>query len=65
MELGPVVVPGFDVVEEVRHRLRRGVGVELDDDLARGRVELDARLVRGERGKRRDECDGGCGDERA
>ena len=44
MELRAVVVLGLDVVEEVRDRLRRGVGEELDLDLAGGRVELDLRI---------------------
>ena len=51
MELRAVVVLGLHVVEEVRDGLRRGVGVELDADLAGGRVELDLRIG-GERGKR-------------
>ena len=48
MELRAVVVLGLDVVEEVRDGLGRGIGEELDLDLAGGGVELDLR-VGGER----------------
>ena len=44
VELRAVVVLGLHVVEEVRDGLRRGVGKELDLDLAGGRVELDLRI---------------------
>ena len=59
MELRAVVVLRVDVVEKVGDGLRRGRGVELDDDLAGGGVELDLR-VGGERGQRQE---GGGGDE--
>ena len=44
MELRAVVVLGLDVGEEILDRLRRGVRVELDADLAGGRVEVDLRV---------------------
>ena len=50
VELRAVVMLGFHVVEKIRDRFRRGVGIELDADLARGRVEFDLR-VGGERGQ--------------
>jgi len=60
VELRAVVVLCFDVVEEVRDGLRRGVGIELDADLACGRVEFDLgiRCERGQGNAHRDSGDG-------
>ena len=44
VELRAVVVLRLHVLEEVRDRLRRGVGVELDADRARGGVDVDLRI---------------------
>ncbi len=44
VELRAVVELGVDVREEILDRLRRGVRVELDADLARSRVQVDLRI---------------------
>ena len=62
MELRAVVVLGLHVVEEIGDGLRRGVGIELDLDLAGGRVELDLRIG-GERRRRATASDRGGGEQ--